>query len=304
MLPKHGVVQAVFLLAYAGRLVPRADVPAWAAAARGQPSFMAAAVDINACARDLIRNGLAKDADGVCLDGSLSAFAHTFDRPTQIGISHLLLAAAPPPWLWSAVSDGAIFREYIPRDDLLDLQWLEPDLDGLLLSVRAQLEAARRDQLRKLIGDAAELMLMAAYRMAGFKPVHVARLWDGYGYDIELPGEPIQRIEVKGTSLNTRGGFWLSRNEYEKANNYGPEWRLLQVVFARSAFAAQMISAADIEGVFALKHGALNDLVTQDTPQFVWMESAKVTAPGTCWSPAELTLDPAYSIPGFAAGRG
>jgi hypothetical protein len=299
VLPKHGLVHAIFLLAYVARLAPRGDRETWLKAARDQSLFLAKAADFHWPVELMLRLGWARLEDPVWIDESISRLCATADRTTMMTIARRMLLRAPPAWLFAAASVDGLAREYIPADELADLQWIEPDLEGLLLEVASAVRANRQELRLKQIGDAAELYLMAALKRAGMGPTHAALWSDAIGYDIELPGPPLQRIEVKASSEGTRGRFRLTRNEFDKGKLYGIEWRVLQVVFANAAFIAPRVTAGHVLGVFELSADSIMRLAPADTDGFRWMESAQFEVPTDAWVAIPLAPDPDFSVPGF-----
>jgi hypothetical protein len=310
MLPLHGVAFSVFLLANSARYTTHPSMTAWVNAARSKSSYMAAAADLERPAAELLRMRLASQDRGITLAPQLLALAERGDRETLVGVARLLLTHAPPVWLHLAVSATDVFREYIPQADLQGLAWLEPDLDDVLRSSFAAIPASQHDAaLRQQIGDAAELFLMTAFASAGMRPLHVSRLSDAYGYDIEIIGGEgdarfVDRVEVKSAGPRTRGSFHLSRNEFEKSRVYGSQWRLLQVVFKSSAFVATWIDDSHVEGVYELSSAALDEVVPSDTPEFRWTESAFFTLGTAHWEVAQVPLECGFSIPGFMQTAG
>lgn len=303
MLPKHGIAHGAFLLAYTARLSPAASLDALVDTARNQQSYLASATDLEAPASGLRALNLLRCEGRVTLDARLEALSHAADRGTMLGFARILLEGFPPVWLWSAVDRRQVLREYIPSADLEALAWLEPELDALLLGVHAKLNAVRQEQIAKRIGDAAEEILMAAFRFEGRSPVHVARFYDGCGYDIELPTLPLDRIEVKAASTNTRGRFRLTRNEFDQSTKFGAEWRVLQVVFTSEAFFADRVGCGHVVEIIAVSSSAVSQLAAADTPEFRWMESAEFAPASPDWIKVAISLDPEFSVLGFHAQR-
>lgn len=300
LLPRHGFVFGVFLLARAARIRPRRGIAEWVEAARSPRSFLAAEVDLTRPVEALLRLRLAWSTDdGIAVDPRLLRFSDSADRATMEGVARLLLASDPPLWLTIAVTTSEVAREYIPDEDLTALRWLEPRLDDVLRGARADLAEAAHEPLRKAIGDAAELFVLAALRRTGAQVLHVARISDRYGYDIEVREPVVRRIEVKAAGATTRGTFHLTRNEFDKSRLHTDEWRLLQVVFTGSALIADRLDSSHVAGVFELTHDALSSLVPPDSPTFAWNESALITAPPEAWRPAQLEIDPTFTAPGF-----
>ena len=83
------------------------------------------------------------------------------------------------------------------------------------------------EKRRKAIGDRAELYSLQFERSAHVgaweRIVWVSRDDDSLGYDIEVPGNPIRRVEVKG-SAGQGILFFLSSNEYDTAQRYGSDY--------------------------------------------------------------------------------
>lgn len=304
MLPKHGIVHGAFLLAYTARLSKPGSLENLIRAARNQQSFLATAIDLQSPAEALIALKLLTRENPIKINPQLSALSIVADRPTLLGLARLFFEGFPPIWLWSAAANGVVRREYIPSADLAALDWLEHDLDALLLDVYQKLEFSRQKTNIKRIGDAAEEMLMAAYKLEGLNPTHVARFYDSCGYDIELPTNPIQRIEVKAASTNTQGQFILTRNEYDKSLIYGPEWSLIQVVFTPDAFFADRVTSAHVVKIHSLSANAIRPLASPSSNEFKWLEAAQFKPAFDKWQLVSLQLDPCFSVPGFRQPRG
>ncbi|MCT9931449.1 DUF3883 domain-containing protein [Planotetraspora sp. A-T 1434] len=299
MLPRHGLTYSVLLLVRVASLAPRRSIDDWADAARAHGSYLASAIDLEASARSLAACGLVSLTDPVLLSPRLAGIADLGATVTLQDVSRVLLAAAPPPWLRLAVSAGSVSREYIPAEDLKALLWLEPELDRILLDTYVQLDQPDQAEIRKRIGEAAELVVFAALRHMGHKPVRVSQISDAYGYDIEVRGTGIDRIEVKAAGPTTRGTFHLTRNEYVKSLQYGKQWRLIQVIFNSAAFVADEIDASHVGAVHQLAPGTLQQVVPPDTPQFAWEGSALLSLPDTAWCSPRLVPDPDFKIPGI-----
>jgi len=230
---------------------------------------------------------------------ALRQFADRADRLTLLSIAQLLVNYAPPPWLRAAVDNNVVIHEYIPSEDATALAWIGEDLDALLLRAHSSLHALDRDAFRSRFGTAAELMVLAAKTRIGAEPIHVARLSDSYGYDIECRRGPVERIEVKAASVRTQDSFYLTRNEYEKSQAFRQEWYLVQVVFSNAAFTSSCLDASHVEAVRRLGPEAIEKLVPPDTPTFRWAESAQVSPPIEAWETANIALDPDVRIDGF-----
>jgi len=299
MLPSRGAAHAVLLLCYAARLTPRRNFADWVRAARDHGGFVAAATDLQTPAKHLLAAGLAEQAESIALAPQLTGLAQTADDRTLRHVARVLLIANPPAWLRFVVSPGGVSRQYIPTDDLQALKWLEPELDDILLTAYRGMGGTRDSQLRKIIGDAAEAVVLAALRAAGRNPTHVAPISDAFGYDIELSGPPMQRIEVKGCSANSRGSFHLSRNEFNKSRSYGGEWVLTQVVFANAAFVSNSLEPRHVVGIYEVDASEVSSAVPPDTAEFAWTESAFITISPDVWHPARYAIAEVV-LPGLA----
>lgn len=85
------------------------------------------------------------------------------------------------------------------------------------------------EKRRKAIGDRAELYSLQLERSAHVgaweRITWVSRDDDSLGYDIEVPGNPIRRVEVKGSS-GRDVQFFLSANEYRVAQRHGSSYEI------------------------------------------------------------------------------
>jgi hypothetical protein len=293
----------VFLLSHAARLAERRSVGEWIQAARERSTFMSRALELGEIANGLLGGGLVALQGRVVLTDSLTGLSDQADSGTLLAIARLIFKTFPPSWLPFAVQQGRVCREYIPAADLERLTWIEPALDEALIGAYEETAAPDEDAFLKAMGDAAELLVLAALRRAGANPIHVAAVSDAYGYDIEASGPPLERIEVKGASLLSKASLHVSRNEFEKSSHYGEEWRLVQVVFSSSALIAERIDSTMVHSVRELRQLALKDLVPSDTVSFKWEKSAKVTPPEALWTGSSIALDPDFSIAGLRTRR-
>ncbi|MBF6150208.1 protein NO VEIN domain-containing protein [Nocardia nova] len=247
----------------------------------------------------LLDSGLVRQSRSLHLAPQLAAATHCGDSEALVQIARLMFITAPPVWLTVAVENKTVTREYIPAYDLEALSWLEPELDRVILDAYAHVHSTDRADWQKKIGDAAELFIVAALRFCGHNPVHVALISDVYGYDIEVEHAHVDRIEVKGAGPRTAWTFHLSRNEFEKSQEYGEEWRLVQVAFRSSAFVAKEINPSHIEAIYELDSLAVRRVVPPDPPGFLWEKTALITPPKEDWRPSGLVLDPGFTLPGF-----
>lgn len=305
LLPRHGVAFAVLHLARVAGLAPRRSVDDWVSAALRHGSYMTAATDLRSPARALVRAGLASvgEEGDIRVARSLAAVAAS-KGGAQHAMRHVavaLLVSQPPVWLRVAVNAGGVERAYVPQPDLDALSWLEEALDDVLVEARRLVGDPYGADLSKEIGDAAEEIVVAALRAAGKEPLHVSRISDRYGYDVDVSEGPIRFLEVKSAGPKTLSRFHLSRHEFDTSMRQGDAWCLVQVVFEASAFVADPITAADVSCIRELPASVLRDLVPGDSPEFQWEGSALITPPPDAWRPSMLEPDPFFVRPGFAA---
>ena len=300
MLPSHGLVSSAFLLAHASRRRTFPSVADWAAAARELGSFIGAAVDLEAAATRLKELGLVVEEPGWQVGSELQMFGDIADRSSYVGIASVILHQAPPFWLRAAGTGDGVPREFIPTEDMRALAWMEPDLDRVLSAVASYLNRATSQSLSAAVGATAELVVLSALKQAGCRSLHVALVSDAYGYDIQVL-EPRRRcLEVKGSSVGTRGSFYLSRNEYERSCHL-QDWELVQVVFASEAFSAGEVRAAHVQGIYGLRSTDMHALVPKDRPEFRWAESAWLSPYPESWELWDLEVPSDFRAPGFAS---
>ncbi|MBZ9711470.1 DUF3883 domain-containing protein [Mesorhizobium sp. ESP7-2] len=296
-LPSHGRCHAAFLLAFSATLKVICGMRDWIEAASSRASFLAAAGDIAGTAQMLLQAGLATDGEHIRLDGRLARLSQQADRPTLVGIAALLLLRYPPGWISSVVIDGQVELDLIPTTDRERLEWLGPDLVPLIFEVHRALVRNTDDALRKQIGNAGEAAVMSALRNAGFDPSHVALISDVYGYDIEYAdGRSIERVEVKTSINNTSDRFFVSRNEFDKAAQYGATWRLIQVVFSSQIILDKRALKSNIVMLRELKSDTLRALAPSPTAEFRWIESAEFRPPVSDWRASNLDPEPGFNV--------
>jgi hypothetical protein len=263
---------------------------------------MARALDLRAIAEEMISLGLAVEETRIDLHPELRQLCREANTATLVAIARLVLGKMRPVWITSATDGLRLQREYIPSDQGDALAWLGDELEPLLLDAGQAIRDEEGIQFRRRFGAAAELIVLAAKRLAGADPLHVSSWSDTYGYDIECR-QPLERIEVKAATTRTRDVVNLSRNEFEKSRRYGAEWRLVQVVFAGAAFLADRVGVAHVEEVRELRIGALDELIPPDTDTFRWTESAEVRPRESDWQDTRITLDSKFFVDGFGQSR-
>jgi hypothetical protein len=296
MLPSRGCCHAVFLLVFSARLKQYSGLEDWVEAAKGRATIMAAALNLSTVATSMVALDLvslnpvlpAKSLQSAGEDAS----NHTFEK-----IARILLERSPPLWLKVAVDNKTVCREYIPAADLDALAWLGDALDSILLDVFRS-SIAEKDFAPKAIGDAAELIVVAALKRMGGTVTHVAQISDAFGYDIEHRlSSRTSRIEVKACSAQTSGCFILSRNEFDKSQLFKSEWRLIQVIFKVGAVFGTTIGPEDIVAVRELTPDTILKLTPEDSDSFRWRESAEYHPKTDHWTPCRLDLDLTFRAP-------
>jgi hypothetical protein len=275
----------------------------WVRAASEHGAFLASALDLRVHAEHLVAHRLARCDGRVEIDPRLEAIGQVPDAAALRAVARLLLSVDPPVWLKFAVSTSKVIREYIPREDYLDLAWLEPELEEVLIGAHLDSVSHADDDWRKRMGDAAELLVLDGLRRRGFQASHVARISDAYGYDIDVRHPFRLRIEVKACGPQTAGTFFLTRHEFETSQLHREEWLLRQVVFSSSAFTAWELGRSHVAGIYDLNPAALSAAVPPDTSEFSWRDTAQVTPPADAWLACPHSLDSRTRVPGFGVDR-
>lgn len=296
MLPSRGCCHAVFLLVFSARLKQYSGLEDWVEAAKGRATIMAATLNLSAVATSLVALNLAS-LNPVLPAKSLQSAGEDASNQTFEKIARILLERSPPLWLKVAVSNTGVSREYIPAADLDALAWLGDALDSILLDVFRS-SILEEDFTSKAIGDAAELIVVAALKRMGGTVLHVAQISDAFGYDIEhRHSSGTSRIEVKACSAQTSNSFILSRNEFDKSQLLKSEWRLIQVIFKVGAVFGTTIGPEDIVAIREVTPDILLELTPPDSDSFRWRESAEYRPNTEHWTPCRLDLDLTFRAP-------
>lgn len=296
MLPSRGCCHAVFLLVFSARLKQYSGLDDWVVAAKGRATIMATTLNLSAVAKSMVALNLVA-LNPVVPARSLQSAGEDASNQTFEKIARILLERSPPPWLKVAVSNTGVSREYIPAADLDALAWLGDALDSILLDVFRS-SIVEEDFASKAIGNAAELIVVAALKRMGGSVLHVAQISDAFGYDVEhrLPSGT-SRLEVKACSPQTSDCFILSRNEFDKSQLLKSEWRLIQVIFKVGAVFGTTIGSEDVVEIRELTPDILLELTPPDTDSFRWRESAEYRPNADHWTPCRLDLDLTYRAP-------
>jgi hypothetical protein len=150
------------------------------------------------------------------------------------------------------------------------------------------------------LGLAAELAVVSALEVLRLQPLHVAPISDRYGYDIETKAGPYRKWEVKGATLATSERFHLTRNEFDKAEDFA-DWILIQVVFNSAAIFAENVLASHVEKMRLLTSSQIRALAPPESPGFAWDISATFRPPLDAWSATSLTVPATFELPSFKA---
>lgn len=290
-LPSRGRCHATFLLAYSARVRRCVGAEAWITAALEKPTHMAASLDLRGTAELLLDVGLAKVEDVVQITHELAKLDQVADLSTLKGIARLLIVRRPPDWLRTSVVEGRLTAEFIPAPDLEALSWLGPDLDPIIVAAYRQLYGHRDDELLKRIGDAGELMSMAALHTLNRQPRHVALVSDRFGYDIELNSQKDRYgLEIKTVVPTTADRVLLSRHEFDVAARMKDRWKIVQITISSIAVVRGVVCGADVLSIRELSSSALVQMAPHDTATFQWNESAEFRPPNDMWLPSDLKV--------------
>ncbi|MBB1018113.1 DUF3883 domain-containing protein [Dietzia sp. DQ11-71] len=298
MLPSHGTCFSIFNLANSIRYSPAAGIKDWISAAESRSSFLAGALDHLPAAEFLISAGLVKQSDGIRPTGRLRGLSEKADATTLIAIAAMLLRSRPPAWLHSACAGSNLQYELIPSPDLRALSWLEPYLPEVLLGAARALKL-ESTSVRSRLGYLGELVVMDCLKRQSARPVHLSRVSDHFGFDIESRPPFEGKWEVKACLSTTAGAFHLSRNEFEKSQQMLDKWRLVQVEFSPTVLKASCVCSDHVVGINELSARQLAGSVVPDTPEFSWEESAKVRPPAQTWSSSWLEVSRDLGLPGI-----
>jgi len=213
-------------------------------------------------------------------------------------IARILLELDPPDWLIVPFLGSQSLAALIPADAQADLAWLGDDLDVLVgdaVSTRAT------DPVRQVIGDIGEEIVLASELARRRQAVRVSRISDRYGYDIDSSecGDTARfRLEVKCTLDSGRGGFYLTRNEYDVSGRYPSQWVLVQVVLRANQFwGAPCITATSLAAARQASAHVLRQHVIADSAHCQWCETVRIELPGPAWEPLDLVLPADWSMP-------
>ena len=297
MLPSHGLCHAVFLLVRVAHFRAPQTVEDWIKAARNQSTVMASALNLNYAAAALLRLGLATAEGGVAVLPPLATLWQWADRQTLRRIAAVLLTKVRPAWLPTAVLDGLVHREYIPRTAMEELLWLGDELDLLISDAARQYVGETENNFRRTLGIAGELIVMESEARLGHSPLHISKISDSFGYDIECAyGGSLARIEVKTATESTCSSFYLTRNEFEQAIRHESEWVLVQIILSGAVALHNRIRVSDISKARLISSRLLQTVIPADTPEFQWVDSARVAPSERIWCTYHLDLTNDFQI--------
>ena len=298
-MPTRGLCHSVFLLAYAAQSKHRLTLPEWVAAARQIPTFMASALAIDSAAQMLLEDGLAVvDENGVHIDPRLAGAGDEANTEILATIAAILLAVRPPPWFRTAVRRGSVAPEFIPTQDEESLSWLDKLRDPILLDLAAKKE--NEDTFRIWLGGLGEKLVLDSERHRGRRIVHVSRISDYFGYDIETHhGHTAWQIEVKTCLSSNADQFFISRNEANRALQLASTWRLVQVIFDPAVTTVANVTIEHIVSARTLSAWHLVELLPKDSDTGVWIDSARISPQLDAWAEWKIDAPPSWTYPGY-----
>lgn len=300
MLPNKGNCHSVFLLSRALRLQKQTSFSSWLNTAKSQTTFMASALDLEHVANEMLSAGLVTTEKEILIDSRLLKLSHYADHETFVCIARILFETYPPNWLLSSVTNGEATFEYIPSRDMDSLEWIGNQLTGLISEIAIPKIFQKEEELRKKLGNLGEEVVAASKRHLGAKVIHVAKISDSFGYDLESHEKNrdiFERIEVKAAVENTNHRFFISKNESEKARVYSDQWQLVQITFATSALWKTKILKEDILLSRKLSSAKVIALTDVDSIKFRWLISAEIIPSIDDWTEYLLPLPENFSIP-------
>lgn len=292
MLPTRGICHGVFLLVHSARSAARRSFDEWVAFAKGMPTVMAAALDLDALGRAMQEHGLARLADGrVVLHKDLTALDGAATNEVLFRIASVLLKANRPPWLHASMATGQFCPDLVPSAELSSLEWLGEDIEPLLAGVRRQDE--KDDAFRTWLGMVGESLVIAMEQQTGASVRHVSLISDHFGYDVESERGGRHRYEVKTSIVGTEHRVFLTRTEVGSAARYDGEWSLIQVVLQPEALTAASLTRTHVDRIRELSSSSVIDVLPQDSKHCRWVETAELITTDLHWAP----YLPALEIP-------
>lgn len=284
MLPTRGTCYGVFLLAHSARSAARHSFAEWVSFAKGSPTVMAAAIDLDAVGHGMFECGLARvDGGRVVLHERLAALDRIATDEVLTAIASLLLEVGGPAWVRGSMAGGRFCPELAPSAELDALGWLGEDLEPLLAGVKRRDEGD--DAFRTWLGMAGESLVVATERHLGASVRHVSLISDHFGYDVESNRGGRRRVEVKTSVVGTEHRLFLTRNEVTSAGRYGGEWFLVQVVLEPEALTAAVLTREHVHDVRQLAGSSVIEVLPRDSEHCRWVETVELATPNLNWSP-------------------
>lgn len=301
MIATKGLCHSVFLLVYSSTTHSRASIREWVQATTQLPTLMATSLAVEEAAEKLMLLGLASDEGGkISVDESLKSAGNSANFATFIAIAKLLLSASPPSWLKVVVSKGVVREELIPTRDLHALDWLQPHRDNILLDIALQ-QSATSEVVTSWLGSVGEHLIFAYEDYSGYRPIHVSKISDSYGYDIESSHpEGTLCLEIKTALESTSNRFFISKNEVRTAEALGNRWVLVQVILDSRSLTQELLTTANVVSVRALTSEALLRCTPQDRDKGTWIDSAEITLEDSDWQSWSFDPPAAWSYQGLA----
>lgn len=289
--PTRGLCHGLFLLTFSATAKERRSVDDWVAGAAQLPTYAAFSVDLREAASTLLALGLASLTEGsVRVDNRLATCGPDASIATLARIARLVLSASPPAWLGLVADRQGVNPDLIPVMDADALRWLGEALGPIVLD--AWISIGGSSTTRDRLGRIGEQVVVENERALGYTVEHVALVSDSFGFDVlSRAGSTTRRIEVKATTSNRAGCFFLSKNEAATATRFCQEWLLVQVVLhPRVVVNGGILSLGDVEGALVLDAPAVLSSLLHDTPHCRWVESVEVSIPADSWGQYQLLL--------------
>jgi hypothetical protein len=284
MLPTRGTCHGVLLLAHAARSGIRRSFDEWISFAKDAPTFMAAALDLNAIGRAMCKFGMANlDAGSVELCRPLLLLDDTVTDEALTVIAFLLLRVNNPPWLNAAVANGKFLPEFVPSSDFKAIDWLGDNLN--LFAASAVHSSEDDDAFRSWLGMVGESLIVAIERSAGSSVRHVSLISDRFGYDVESVSGRSCRLEVKTSVVGSAHRLFLTRHEVDSAVRFGCEWLLVQVILAPEALIADHVTRHHVHKVRMLNSPHLVNAMPTDSRHCRWVDTVELRTECLKWTP-------------------
>jgi hypothetical protein len=302
VVPSRGICETVFLLTEAGSTSRLESLEAWVNATHRLVAGVGNQGDrIANGAAFMTQSDLARIRDGlVVVDGRLVQCGNRMEHFTLVRVARIVLEAEPPRWLGPATAGNKFDPECVPDSDLEKLQWLGELLEPLLLQLNSR--DPDNERFKTWLGETGELIALQLERSKqGRTAERVSQLSDMLGYDIQSTSttNDVTRIEVKTSIKHRHNRFFISRNEVNKAERFGDEWTITQVILTSNAVVADVITRDHVDTIRTMSAAELLELTPNDTEYGKWTESAQITTNESVWNEIEFELPPEWTAPGI-----